>query len=249
MASQFRAQRDRVPSEPPTPCTPWSDEERRVAVGAVWLSVSFGWPEVLDEAGGEALPRFADHEAAVRSAFYLMMTSSLLLIPAAVYLEQLFGGTSRPGVRSITIFGVLGGFSQMLGWVRWPITVAHLSEAYASATDDVTREAVAASYDVLNRFSGGALGEHLGWLFQGIWAIGIAVLLLRVAGVPRWFSGLGLGLAAVWWPLLIASGVAEPEWLAAVGSTISAVWFVWLLALGAMLVARTARPGRQVAPT
>jgi hypothetical protein len=219
------------------------------AIGAVWLSVSFDWPDVLEAAGGEALPRFADDETAVRSAFYLMLISSMLLIPAAVYLEQLLGGPRRPAVRAVTVFGVLGAFSQMLGWVRWPVTVPHLSDAYATATDAASRESVAASYDVLNRYAGGALGEHLGWLLQGLWAIGIAVLLLRVTGVPRWFSALGLALAVVWWPLLVSSGLLEADWLAAVGSTIQAIWFVWLLALGIILLIRPVDPvGRPAAP-
>ena len=207
------------------------------AVGAAWLSAAFGWPDVLDAAGGVALPQFAAAEAAVRTAFYLLMVSSLLLVPAAIYLEQLVGGPARPGVRAVTAFGVLGAFAQMLGWVRWPVTVPHLSDAYGAA-DPVVRDSVAASYDVLNRYAGGALGEHLGWLLQGLWAIGIAVLLFRVVGVPRWFAALGLALAVVFWPLLVASGLFEADWFAAVGSTVSAVWFVWLLGLGILLLVR-----------
>jgi len=208
------------------------------AAGASWLSVAFGWPDVLDAPGAAALASFADAQSQVRTAFYLMLVSSLLLIPAAIYLEPLLGGPSRPAARVVTTFGVLGGFSQILGWVRWPVTVPHLSDSYAAAGDSTTREAVAASYDVLNRYAGGALGEHLGWLFQGLWAVGLAVLLLRVAGIPRWFSVLGLALAVVWWPLLWASGLWAAEWLAPVGSTVSAVWFLWLLALGALLARR-----------
>jgi Domain of unknown function (DUF4386) len=208
------------------------------AVGAFWLSSSFGWPDVLDAPGTEVLPKFALAETAARSAFYLMLISSLLLIPAAIYLGQLVGGPARPEVRAVTAFGVLGAFSQMLGWVRWPVTVPHLSDAYQAAPGETAKNAVAATYDVLNRYSGAALGEHIGWLFQGIWAIGIAVLLLRVSGVPRWFSVLGLVLAIIWWPTLTASGVLDAEWLAPVGSTVSAVWFLWLLALGALLILR-----------
>lgn len=207
-------------------------------VGATWLSRSFGWPDVLDAPGSQALPAFAAAETAVRSAFYLMLISSLLLIPAAVWLEDLLGGPGKPAVRAVTVLGVLGGFAQILGWVRWPVTVPHLSDAYAASGDQATRTAVAASYDVLNRYSGGALGEHLGWLFQGLWAIGLAVLLLRVAGVPRWFAGLGLALSLVWAPLLWASGLASMEWMAAIGSSVSAVWYLWLLALGGLLLAR-----------
>jgi hypothetical protein len=207
------------------------------AVGATWLSSAFGWPEVLDAPGGEALPAFAAAESGIRTAFYLLLISSLLLIPAAIHLEHVVGGTTRPAARTVTTFGVLGGFAQILGWVRWPVTVPHLSDAYAGA-GGTSAEAIASSYDVLNRYAGGALGEHLGWLFQGLWAVGLAVLLLRVAGVPRWFAGLGLLLAALWLPLVLASGLVAVEWLAPVGTSISAVWYVWLLALGVLVIVR-----------
>ena len=210
-------------------------------VGAAWLSAVFDWPDVLDASGAQALPSFGAAEVAVRTAFYLLLVSSLLLIPAAIYLEQLLGGPARPAVRVVTAFGVLGGFAQILGWVRWPVTVPHLSDAYA-AGDAGSRGAVSASYDVLNRYAGGALGEHLGWLFQGMWAIGIAALLLHVVGVPRWFSLLGLGLSVLWLLMLWGSGLFAVEWLAPVGSTISAVWYLWLLALGILVMVRRVVP-------
>jgi hypothetical protein len=207
------------------------------AAGAAWLSSAFGWPDVLDAPGSEALPSFLAAETAVRTAFYLLLVSSLLLIPVAIYLEQLVGGPARPGVRVITAFGVLGGFAQILGWVRWPVTVPHLADAYA-ASDETTRGAISASYDVLNRYAGGALGEHLGWLFQGLWAVGIAILLLRVTGIPRWFTIIGLALSVLWLPMLWGSGLFAAQWFAPVGSTISGVWYLWLLALGVLVMVR-----------
>jgi hypothetical protein len=213
------------------------------AAGGTWLSVSFGWPDVLDLGGAQALPRFALDEAAVRAAFLLMLVSSLLLIPAAIFLEQVVGGPARASVRTVTTFGVIGAFAQILGWVRWPVTVPHLSDAYAAGTAG-GREAVAASYDTLNRYAGGALGENLGWLFQGLWALGLAVLLLRLTDLPRWIGVLGLGLAAAWWPLLTASGLVDVEWLAPVGSMISVLWYLWLLGLGVLLLVRPVRTTR-----
>jgi hypothetical protein len=212
-------------------------------VGSTWLMGVFGWPDVLDAPGTEALPSFLAAESAVRTAFYLLLLSSLLLIPVAIYLEQVVGGPARPGVRVVTAFGVLGGFAQILGWVRWPVTVPHLADAYASS-DETTRQAISASYDVLNRYAGGALGEHLGWLFQGLWAVGIAILLLRVGGIPRWFTFIGLALSVLWLPMLWGSGLFAAEWLAPVGSTISAVWYLWLLALGILVVIRKVGPAR-----
>lgn len=210
------------------------------AIGAVWLSVAFGWPEILDEPGSVALPRFADHAGAVRAAFFTLLISSALLIPAAVTLDRVLGptvGGRISATRAVTVAGVVGAFSQVLGWVRWPVTVPHLADARAAAASDAERVAVDASYDVLNRYAGGALGEHLGWLFQGAWAVGLAALLVGAVGVPRWFARTGLVLSVAWWPLLAAAGpVPEVEWLAPVGSTISVAWYVWLLALGVVLL-------------
>ena len=222
------------------------------AIGASWLSVGFGWPDVLDAPGGEALPTFSASAAAVRTAFYLMLLSSLLLIPAAIYLESIVGGPLQPSARMVTVFGVLGGFSQILGWVRWPVTVPHLAAAYEAAKDGAAADAIAVSYDTLNRYAGGALGEHLGWLFQGLWGVGLAVLLLRVVGIPRWFAFTGLVLTLLWLPMVWGSGLFDIEWLAPVGSSISVLWYFWIIALGVLLMVRRvgARgvPAGQLAP-
>ena len=208
------------------------------ALGAIWLSASFGWPEILDEPGVVALPRFAENEASVRTAFLALMVSSLLLIPAAIYLERV-GRVGSAASRAVAAAGILGAFAQVLGWVRWPVTVPHLADAFTRAATDADRTSIAAAYDVLNRYAGGALGEHLGWVLQGAWGVGLAVLLMGVDGIPRWFAHLGLYLTAAWWPLLAASGpLPEVDWLAPVGSTISVAWYLWLLALGGLLVGR-----------
>jgi hypothetical protein len=205
------------------------------AVGAGWLSVAFAWPDILDAPGDQAIPAFTDAASAIRTAFSLMLPSSLLLIPAAIYLEQVTGGPATPAVRTVTAFGVLGAFAQILGWVRWPVTMPHLADAYAAASDTAP---VTASYEVLNRYAGGALGEHLGWLFQGLWAVGLALLLLRVAAIPRWYSLLGLILSLLWLPMTWGSGLFTAEWPAPVGSSISVAWYLWLAALGVLIMLR-----------
>ena len=209
-------------------------------IGATILSAQFGWPAVLDEPGTTVLPLFAAHENAVRAGFYLMLVSSLLLVPAAFGVEAaLTRGTA--GARAMTTFGVAGALFQILGWVRWPITVPYLADAYAAA-DDAGRQAVAASFDVLNRYGGGALGEHLGWLFQGVWAVYVGLVVVRALGVPRWFAGLGLALAGVWAVLVPGAAIMRSEVMSAVGQPVYTAWYVWLLALGVLLLVRRVGP-------
>ena len=67
--------------------------------GAIVLSAAFGWPGVLGDPGASVLPRFTEHELAVRGGFTLMLVSSLLLVPAAYGLEQALGRPTR-GLRA-----------------------------------------------------------------------------------------------------------------------------------------------------
>lgn len=212
------------------------------ATGGTILAVVFGWPAVLDEPGTVVLPRFATDEGAIRAGFYLLLVSSLLLVPAAYAVEATL---TRPtaGTRAMTAFGVAGGLFQILGWVRWPITVPYLVDSYEAADGEAERQAVATSFDLLNRYAGGALGEHLGWLFQSVWAVFVGLVVLRAAGLPRWFGGLGLGLAAVWAVLVPGSAILRSEAMNALGQPVYTAWYVWLLVLGILLAARRVGPG------
>ena len=103
------------------------------------------------------------------------------------------------------------------------------------------RAALAASYDLLNAYSGGALGEHLGWLLQALWTVGVTAWLLRgdTALVPRWFARTGFVLSVAWGvavPVATSAGLAALElW----GLNVYTLWYVWLLALGGALLRRT----------
>lgn len=214
-------------------------------VGATLLMAYFGWPDVLEEGGASALRAFAADESLVRGSFYLLLVSSLLLIPAAIGLEQALARPSA-AVRTFTVFGVLGAAFQLLGWVRWPVTVPGLAERYADpAADEAARAATVAAYDVLNGYAGAALGEHLGWLLQAPWAVAVPVLALHAAGVPRWFAWIGVVAAAGWAPLVVlqvpwpalADGLG-----AAAGNGLYTVWFVWLGVLGGLVATRRVGP-------
>ncbi len=216
------------------------------AAGAIILSVTFGWPDVLDEGAAVALPAFAAQEGWVTYGFLLELVSSVLLVLAAIGLAAAVG---RGDVltRSITVFGIAGALFQILGWVRWPLVVPGLAERYLDpTTDETTRISVGTTYDLLNAYAGGALGEHLGWLFQCVWAIGVAVLVARAVGLPAWFGWFGL-ISAVAWTMLI---VPEPyvdalssDAVSFVAFNVYTVWFVWVLVLGVLLALRRIAPG------
>ncbi len=210
--------------------------------GYIVLGTQFDWPAILDEPGVNALDTYVAAEQATRAGFYVMALSSLVLIPAAFAL-QAATTLDHTAARIITAFGVLGAFAQLLGWLRWPITMPAVADSWVAAQGDPTAEAaVAASYDVLNTYAGGALGEHLGWLLQGVWAVGVFVIGLRAVGLPRWVSWIGVVLAAGWAvavPVGTALGNGPLEFW---GLNVYTGWYVWLLVLGVVVAVRRVGP-------
>ena len=217
-------------------------------VGSTILGGAFDWPASLDLPAAEALPAFAEHETAIRIGFYLNLLSSLALVPVAYGLAARAGWTGAPG-RTLTAFGVGGAFMQVLGWVRWPLVVPGLADRYLAAEPgSPERAAVGAGYDLINAYAGGAVGEHLGWVLQGIWAVGTGILLVRSRLLPVWLSALGAGLAVLWLPLTAASGFGSHAGvLGTVAGGVYTLWFLWLAAAGGVLaVRRSPAPATEV---
>lgn len=214
------------------------------AVGSITLT-RFGWPGVLDEPARIALPAFARDATAIRVGFYLQLVSSLLLIPAAIGVQAALT-RATPTIRAFTTLGIVGAVFQLLGWIRWPLVVPGLAQRYLDpTTEDVTRQATGAAYDLLNAYAGGAVGEHLGWLLQGAWAIALGVIALTARGVPRWVGWVGLVSAVAWVPLIVPQPFI-PALGGATGSAVAftaySIWFTWVAVLGVVLATRRIAP-------
>jgi hypothetical protein len=140
------------------------------------------------------------------------------------------------------VFGVLAGAVQFLGLARWPFLVPYLAETYLDPqVSPAAREAAGVTFQAFNTYAGGAIGEHLGYLFTAVWTLLLAAGLYRVLRRP-WLAALGAvsGLG-------IAAGMLEPLGVEAAG-TVNAVayaaWSLWLVIVGVLLLAaRNARAG------
>ncbi len=216
-------------------------------VAVLLLAAAYGWPAVLDEPAAVVLPAFAAAQTAVVAGFLLQTLLSVALVPITIGLHREVGGGSRLWPLTVAGFGVLAGLTQTLGWIRWPIAVPGLAATWLDpATTPEVRTATEVSYDLLNSYAGGALGEYLGWLFQALWAIGIAVLLVRARVVGPATTAVGLGLTAVWGLSFLAGPLvpALAEGLfGTAGFSAYALWFFWLGSVGIALL----RPARALA--
>jgi hypothetical protein len=205
------------------------------------LGKRFDYPDILRRPTAEILERFRAGGSSLILLWWTFMLSGLLLIAGAVLLGQVLGfGWIVPVATTV---GVLAGLVQMLGLVRWVYVVPALGRAYADpALGPEQREVHAAVFRALHQYLGVGVGEHLGYLFTGIWSvlIGVAVIGDGTA-LPIWLGWPGIVIGA---GLLVGSaeflGPNEERGWGLAGAAIPIVyiaWSIWLLAMGIALVA------------
>jgi hypothetical protein len=216
-------------------------------VAPVWFNVSFGllgrrfdYPDILRRPTSEILERFRAGGSSLILLWWTFMLSGLLLIAAAVLVGQVlgFGGI----VLVATTFGVLAGLVQMLGLLRWVYLVPALARAQADPTlGPEQREVNVAVFHALHQYLGVGVGEHLGYLFTGIWSVLIGIGVTQAAAIPTWLGWPGIVIGA---GLMIGSAEflgpnEERGWVLA-GATIPVLyvaWSLWLVGMGIALIA------------
>jgi Domain of unknown function (DUF4386) len=208
------------------------------AICFVVLSAVFNFPDVLRDKGELVLPLYADNAAVVRPTYWILAMSGLALIACSVELGRLLTPFAAGPARLVSAFGVATGVFWSLGYARWPIAMPYLSDLYKTGDKGRAVEL----YELLNRYAGMTVGEHLGFLTMGVFAISLAIA-LRQAGIgPKWFFGLGIFSGV----LIMATAYEQYdhiEWIGQVNGIANTVWFLWLIAIGVVLIRQSGQLG------
>jgi hypothetical protein len=137
---------------------------------------------------------------------------------------------------------VLAGAFQIMGFMRWPIAVPWLAEQMAAAPTDEMRQVVALLEGLLNRYAGMVVGEHLGFMAQGLWTVLIGLAMLR-GPLFAWPYGV---IGAVLGVTIIVSSFEQLggpfHVIGFLSAPASAAWMGWLVMCGISL-ARTQADG------
>jgi hypothetical protein len=205
------------------------------------LARSFDYPDILRRPTAEVLDRFTAGGSLLILTWWAFAMSAVLLAPTAVLVSATFADADPTLLLVATAVGLLAAVVQFLGLIRWPFAVPHLAREMADPTSSATKkDAVDVIFQTLNRYLGAAVGEHLGYMFTGLWTglVGIAVIqshLLHPA-----FGIIALVLAPLF---LIGSmefvGANEKEGWKFAGRLIPMAyigWSLWLLTLGIALL-------------
>lgn len=200
--------------------------------GFTGLQMTFDYPDILRHPAGEVLTRFASAGADLHIYWYAMMAAAISMIPATAAAGLHFWKRDNLLAALTMTFGVLAGLVQALGLIRWVILVPGLAAAYvAPGATEIDKAMAASVFDTTNLYLGLGVGEHLGYLFTGIWTLLVSALLFadrRVLSV----TGFALSLA-------VMAGMLEPFGVP-MAATINAIgyslWALWTLVLGVMLL-------------
>ncbi|HJR97274.1 MAG TPA: DUF4386 domain-containing protein [Actinomycetota bacterium] len=212
----------------------------------VWFNVAFAmlasrfdYPAVLREPAGAILERFRAGGDGLVWLWWAFAASALLLVPAVVLLSAT-ATDGGPLVAVATVTGVLAALVQLLGLLRWSYLVPWLARAHAGASTPQERASFEVTFEAFHRFLGVGVGEHLGYLFTGLWtaAIGIAIALDGLVASWLGWIGLPVGLGLMFGSTEFLGSSWEGGWKLAGDAVpiLYVAWSLWLVALGIALV-------------
>jgi len=202
------------------------------------LQMQFEYPDILRQPTADVLAKFQDGGPALVAVWYVLTLTAVLFIPVVLLVHRVLAEQEATTALWVaTVFGVVAGLAQALGFLRWPFLVPHLAEAYlAPGASEAQRAAAAMVFEGFHRYAGIAIGEHLGYLSTSIWTFLVALLMLHSPLFGRWLGLSGMALA-----LGVATGLLEPlgwEPAGLINMVSYLAWAVWLVIVGVVLLAR-----------
>lgn len=171
------------------------------------LSANFDFPDILRQPPENALELYRQNQGLIRPAYYIFALTGVLMIPISLLLHRILSNKNPMLLTMATIFGVITGIVQVLGFIRWVFLAPFLVNTYFDpGSSQATKDAVLVMQEAFNRYAGVAVGEHLGWLFTGTWLVllGIFIAQNRANLLKPW-----MGYATVSLGLMILVSSAE----------------------------------------
>lgn len=191
-----------------------------------FLAARFEYPDILDGAAVEVLPKLLATGSTGRAVWALYAFLPLIWIPAGVGAFHALRHVREGSMRAAMLFAVVAAICMMLGLLRWPSIHWALAQAYEVAGAP-ERTVIAALFTGLNSYLGNYIGEFLGELsFSLFFLLSALAMLLPEAGFPRWMAYLGLLTAAAGLVGMFrnVSDVADP--VAEVNNYLLPLWMI-----------------------
>jgi hypothetical protein len=202
----------------------------------------FDYPNILRREPDEILRRFAAGGSGLILRWQALLLSAVAMLPLVGLLALVLEASPALTVLSV-VTGSAAALVQALGLVRWPFAVPELARRYVAADGPdaaATRHTIEIVFATLHRLLGVGIGEHLGYLFTGLWTLLIALSILSGAVLPAWLGlvGVPIGIALLVGTLEFVGPNERDGW--SLAGTIVPIayiaWSLWLIAIGVLLL-------------
>jgi hypothetical protein len=211
----------------------WSFIVGAVAFVAVfsYLAAKFNYPDVLDGAAADVLPRLRDGGGTMRAVWAIYAFLPLLLVPGAV--GTFFAcPSSRPRMTLALVAMTLGTLAMCLGLMRWPSVHWALAEAYAHGGPQA-KAALDAVFTGLNTYLGNYVGEFLGEIMLGAFFLLAGLAMRDEPHFPKWSAWTGIVFALLFLVGALRNVAPAVQPVADLNNTLLPLW---MIALGGVLI-------------
>lgn len=203
--------------------------------GFTGLQMTFDYPDILRQPAGEVLTRFAQAGWNLHAYWYAMMAAAVGMIPASVATGLALWKRDNLLASLSIAFGTVAGLVQAFGLIRWVILTPALAATYVNPGATEAQQAMSvALFDATNLYLGVGVGEHLGYLFTGVWTLLVAALVFGERRI--------LGTSGVVLSFGVMAGMLEPFGVAMtadINAIAFSLWALWALVLGVMMLLKS----------
>ena len=140
-----------------------------------WLSVFFGYPDILRLPAGEVLAAFNQAGPSLILAWFAFAAAALLLAPIAILVARVTAMDITSPSWGVAALGIGAGIAQAIGLSRWVYAVPGLAASWTSAASEPTmRQLIEVVFTTFHQFAGVGIGEAIGQSLTAFWLIGVA---------------------------------------------------------------------------
>jgi len=196
------------------------------------LVVVFEFPAILRAPAAYRLTLFTENSNVVIPTYYVLALTGLTQVVLSVLLYASFAKKNAL-VLTTAVFGVLTGIFQILGFIRWPIVVPYFAEAMNSG---ISMETISFVEGMLNRYAGMAIGEHLGFLGQGIWTILLSITMIKQDLFEDRLGWAGLIIGLLTLPMSMEPLGGKLTIFGELTWPVMGAWLIWLILVAISLL-------------
>ena len=204
------------------------------------LAKNFDYPNILRFPTAEVLEKFSAGGSKLVLTWWSFMLTAVAFVPLAIAIPSVLDSQNQTLNNLIVGFGLIAGMVQFIGLSRWVFLVPYL--ARESLKQDFAKSPmIELILQSSNRYLGVAIGEHLGYMFTGLWSICTAFIFFGESNSHPILGllGIAIGILLIICSLEFVGKNEEMGWKVAAKITpfVYIAWSLWLISLGVMLLA------------